>query len=137
MGKSREIHAIDYAIIEFVCALSHIFRLAINPIELKIAGGLKVEVVERSPIETFVRVRPACWPDTSQISIRFQKSYREGEGSWKAFEGMLIARHLPREFSEFAFECDWCMEGYYRFHGKYEGDEKTLGRLQTTQATEV
>jgi len=129
-----EIHALNYAIIEFVAELNHLFRFAINPIELQIAGGLKIETEMRSPIETLICIQPASWPKTSQISIRFQKSYREGDGAWKAFEGTLIARHLPREFSEFSFECNWDLDGYYLFRGKNLESEMLLKRLHTARA---
>lgn len=134
----REIHALDYAIVELVSALDQLFRFAVNPIALQIAGGLNTEVEEHSPIEMQVRVRPTSWPNTSWIFIRFQKNMREGEGSWKAFEGRLIARHLPEEVSEFRFNCEWDLNGYYRFGGKGTEDEQLFKRLLTARAaTEI
>ncbi len=134
MKSKREIHMIDYAVVEFVSALDHLFRFAINPLELQIVGGLDVETESCSSLEVRIRIRPVSWPTTSQIYARFQKNRREGEGSWKAFEGILLARHLPREFSEFAFECQWDLNGYYRFRGRGTGDEALLKRLHTARA---
>ena len=130
----REIHAFDFAIVEFVSALDRLFRSTVNPTGLKIAGGLNVEMEKHLPTEVRVRIRPASWPTTSWIYVRFQKNYIEGEGPWKAFEGNLVARHLPQEFSEFAFECRWDSDGYYRFRGRGTDDERTLRQILIAKA---
>lgn len=134
MGRKNEIHAFDYAVVEFVAELNHLFRFALNTIELQIAGGLRVETKVRPPLEMQATIWPASWPKTSQLSVRFQKCYRDGEGAWKAFEGALVARHLPHQFSEFLFECHWDENGYYRFKGKNLESEMLLKRLHTARA---
>ena len=133
MKRLREIQAIDYAVVELVSALDQLFRFSVNPSALQIAGGLNVEVERWSPIETRVRIRPASWPARSSIFARFQKNMREGEGSWKAFEGSLIALHLGDNGLEFRFNCEWDGNGHYRFGGKGTEDEQLLKHLLATR----
>lgn len=134
MKKTRMIGALDYAVVEFLCALNHLFRFAINSMELGIAGGLDIKAEVCAANQMRVKIRPASWPESSQISVRFQKDYREGEGSWKAFEGAMVARHLPDRFSEFFFDCGWDSNGYYRFGGKSVESERLLEYLHTARA---
>jgi|SRR3989344_3683150 len=131
MKMKREIHALDYAVVELVSALEGLFRFAINPLELKIAGGLNIEKDIRSVYEVRVRIRPVSWPEGSQIFARFHKG---GEDAWKAFKGNFIATHLPSEFSDFHFSCEWDMNGYYRFRGSGTSDQALFDRLLYAQA---
>lgn len=132
MQKRREIGSLDYAIVEIVSALDRLFRFALDPSALQIAGGLNIEIQgEQLTIDTKVRIQPVSWPSAYGITVRFQK---EPEG-WKAFEGFLIGRHLPSKFSEFSFECRWDPNGYYRFRGKGTGDQEVFKSLLAARAT--
>lgn len=128
MKRKREVYALDYAIVECVSALERLFRSSVHPLILSIAGGLNIEaetVNEPSP-EIRVWIRPVSWPTGNRIYARF---CRTGEGLWAAFEGALIARHLPHEMSEFTFECSRRLDGEYDFRGRGTADKALLKLL--------
>lgn len=120
----REITAFEYAVVEIVCALDRLFRFSTYPF---VTGGLDIEYAVTMQTTQSVRIIPNGWTEGNRIFLRFHKDV----GEWKAFEGNIIARHLPQEFSRFAFECHWDLNGYYRFRGKGTDDEILFKRLLT------
>lgn len=127
-AHSFKIRELDYSVVEFACALEGLFRFAVDPSVFQITGEMGVEVEledHKGYKEARAHISPARWPSESGVFVRL---CRVG-GVWKVFEGHLIARHLPEEFSEFHFRCDGVSGHPYKFGGIGTKDEVLLKRL--------
>lgn len=95
MREKREIHALDYAVCEFITHLDAMFAGVVDGWQLNVSG-LNLEV-EPGPIPSQVRVfiRPVGWPKGSQIMLRMVRQwYSPDFGSWAPFEGVIVAPHI-------------------------------------------
>ena len=131
MRQKREIHAIDYVIVELVAALDVFLRSEFGP-HKSMSGGLNVIIKDTEfqdhTVEAFVK--PTSWPSGN---IYIQINPPRGKWGWQVFEGRIMGR-LPSnnkhdKHLQFAFKCNKTSSGLYKFTGVKKVDEELVAEL--------